>query len=165
MTGYEQRKEDRGHAGWRWCRPVFRATGDRNAKGQCMRWHMYKYGGMCMTTHKKTHCRTVPFSNGGQLGCQRLLCLSGSMYVNVKKLSGNTNRGEEGRRRPIQGGLIQQHLPCSAMSHIQFHDDTSSATSSNMNHFTFCHSSSVYSLCPLLITAMTSWRNIQIFSP
>lgn len=107
-------------------------------------------------TQKKTHCRTVPFSNGGQLGCQRLLCLSGSMYVNVKKLSGNTNRGEEGRRRPIQGGLIQQHLPCSAMSHIQFHDDTSSATSSNMNHFTFCHSSSVYSLCPLLITAMTS---------
>lgn len=120
----------------------------------------------CAWRHtKKTHCRTVPFSNGGQLGCQRLLCLSGSMYVNVKKLSGNTNRGEEGRRRPIQGGLIQQHLPCSAMSHIQFHDDTSSATSSNMNHFTFCHSSSVYSLCPLLITAMTSWRNIQIFSP
>ncbi len=82
-TGDEQRKEDRGHAEWRWQRPVFRATGDRNVKGQCRMWNVLSHAQIRRHVHDDTqktlaesHCA---LQEQGLLGFQRLLCLNCSM--------------------------------------------------------------------------------------
>lgn len=87
---------------------------------------LQRYAGICIT--HKNMCLYAMWPSLRQM-CGFVFELQ---HVNVKKLPGNMHKKRE--RLSVQRGLIQQHLLCCIMSHIQFNNDTSSATNYSVNH-------------------------------
>lgn len=84
------------------------------------------------------------------------LCLNCSMCANVKKQSGNAARGRRGRP-VIHGGVIRQHLPLSAMSHMELNERHILRYKLQHESFHFLSLFFSYSQHPPPIHRMPSW--------